>query len=252
MDQPTDIRYRLLMPGMKEILLRPNFGIKTQANFGDGYFVSANSGVMPVHMAQLAAEPYLDPSAPTNELDVNIRPQLPMRNINTLEFGYQSPEKDWDTWVSASYEQPFQFENKSTWLNPVITPSTVISAGTSMELTKRLRFNGSVLVIREQAFQKSGSLPDVDVGLPSRFPLKQAIQVGADYRFNELWEGNGSWIQDTVNQNHFVTCEVQRYFRSSRLTIGGGIDWILADNTKGWVGSYYGNDRLRGWLRYAF
>jgi hypothetical protein len=37
-----------------------------------------------------------------------------------------------------------------------------------------------------------------------------------------------------------------------RLTVGGGVDLMMAPNNKGWVGQFYGDDRLRGWIKYAF
>ena len=248
----TTIKYSLLMPEMKDILLRPNFALKARYETETGFFASLNSGVLPVNMVQMAAEPFLNTQGTSGELDVNIRPQFPMRNINTLELGYDSPYKDWNLWLSASYEQPFQFENQANWLNPIITPSSIISAGTSTQLTQNFRFDGSVIFIHEQPFNRSSTLPDVNVDLPSRFPLKQGIQVGGNWRFSDVTEGNLSWIQDLIQQNHLASMDLEHYIPSSHLTVGMGMDLILASSTQGWVGHYDGDDRLRGWLKYAF
>jgi len=248
----TPVNYSLLMPPLEEILLRPNFALRARVDFDGGAFVSLNSGVLPVHMVQMAAEPFLSTSGATSRLDVNIRPQFPMRNINTLEFGFDSPSKDWNLWLSGSYEQPFQFQNGETWLNPIITPSTIVSAGTSIDLTSNFRFNGSLLIINEQPFARSSRVPDVNVQLPSRFPLKQGIQVGGNWRFSDINEGNLSWIQDLIQQNHLISMDVSHWIRSAGISVGAGMDVILANTTQGWVGNYYGDDRLRGWLKYAF
>jgi hypothetical protein len=175
-----------------------------------------------------------------------------MRNINTLELGFDSPSRDWTIWLSGSYEQPFQFENDETWLNPIITPSTIVSAGTSIDLTGNFRFNGSLLFINEQSYPRSSRLPDVNVQLPSRFPLKQGIQVGGNWRFSDVNQGTLNWVQDLIQQNHLISLEVAHWIRSARISVGAGMDVILANSTQGWVGNYYGDDRLRGWLRYAF
>jgi len=252
MGAPTKIHYSLLMPPINQILFRPNFALKARYDFESGAFVSLNSGVLPVHMVQLAAEPYLETSGSSGRLDVNIRPQFPMRNINTLEVGFDSPSKEWDLWLSGSYEQPFNFQNGATWLNPIITPSAIVSAGTRVEMTSNFRFEGSVLIINEQPFTRSSRVPDVSVQLPSRFPLKQGIQVGGNWRFSDVTEGNVNWIQDLIQQNHLVSLDVSHWIRSARLSVGAGMDVILANSTRGWVGNYYGDDRLRGWLKYAF
>ncbi|MBU6154851.1 MAG: hypothetical protein KGP28_11160 [Bdellovibrionales bacterium] len=248
----TRVNYSLLMPSIQQILLRPNFALKARYEFDGGAFFSLNSGVLPVHMVQMAAEPFLATSGPSGRLDVNIRPQFPMRNINTIELGYDSPTKDWNLWLSGSYEQPFRFQNGETWLNPIITPSTILSAGTSVDLTSNFRFNGSLLIINEQPFSRSSRVPDVNVQLPSRFPLKQGIQVGGNWKFSDINEGNINWVQDLIQQNHLISMDVSHWIRSARISIGAGMDVILANSTQGWVGNYYGDDRLRGWLKYAF
>lgn len=247
----TKIDYALMMPTMKEILLRPNFALRARYDFDNGMWFSVNTGVLPIHMVQMAAEPFLD-SATTGQLQVNIRPQLPMRNINTAEIGFDDPEKEWNVWLSASYEQPFRFENKSTWLNPIITPTSVFSAGTRIQLTSNFWFTGSALFINEQPFTSASSLSDVKVNLPTRFPMKQAFKVGGNWRFNDYTQSNFSWIQDLVDQNHMISFDVQHQIRQMPITVGAGTDVIIANTAQGGVGQYYGDDRLRGWMKYAF
>jgi hypothetical protein len=55
-----------------------------------------------------------------------------------------------------------------------------------------------------------------------------------------------------VQTSHFASFDVQHKIRSLKLSIGGGLDLMMAKDTKGWVGQYYGDDRVRGWLKYAF
>lgn len=248
---PTTIEYSLIMPSMQELLLRPNFALRARYDFDNGMWFSLNSGVLPIHMVQMAAEPYLD-TATTGQLQVNIRPQFPMRNINTAEIGFDSPDQDWNAWISASYEQPFRFENQSNWLNPIITPTSVFSGGTKIQLTSNFWFDGSALFIHEQAFKSSGTLTDVKVNLPTRFPMKQAFKVGGNWKFNDYTQSNLSWYQDLIDQNHLISVDVQHRLHHLPVTIGAGTDIIVAKTAQGGVGQYYGDDRLRGWLKYAF
>jgi hypothetical protein len=251
MGQPTKVNYTLQTPPLQDILLRPNVAVKGMYEFDGGYWVSASAGVLPVHIIQMAAEPYLD-SANTGDLKVNIRPQFPLRNIYTAETGYEAPNKDWALWFSTSYEQPFQFQNQSNWLNPIITPTSIVSAGSSIQVTSNFRFEGSALFIHEQPFNRSSTLPDVNVELPSRFPLKQGFKVGGNWRFNDQTQSNVSWTQDLLEQNHFVSADIQHYVRSVNVIVGGGADLFFNNSTKGWVGQYYGDDRVRGWVKYVF
>jgi hypothetical protein len=247
----TNVGYSLIMPDMQSILLRPNFALRARYDFDNGLWFSLNSGVLPIHMVQMAAEPYLD-SATTGQLQVNIRPQFPMRNINTAEIGFDSPDGDWNLWVSGSYEQPFRFENQSNWLNPIITPTTLFSGGTRIQLTSNFWFEGSALFVSEQAFKSTSTLSDVKVNLPTRFPMKQAFKVGSKWVFNDYTQSNFSWFQDLVDQNHLVSIEMQHRLRHLPITLGAGTDIIFANTAQGGVGQYYGDDRLRGWLKYAF
>jgi hypothetical protein len=59
-------------------------------------------------------------------------------------------------------------------------------------------------------------------------------------------------IHDLLNGNHFASVGLQHTIPDPRLTLGVGMDLILAQNTQGWIGHYYGDDRIRGWLKYAF
>ena len=251
MNADTHVNYSLMMPTMQDILLRPNFALRARSELESGLWCSLNSGVLPIHMVQMAAEPFLD-SATTGQLQVNILPQLPMRNINTIEVGFDNPAKDWNVWLSGSYEQPFNFQNKSTWLNPIITPTSVFSAGTRIQLTSNFWFNGSALFIHEQPFTSASSLSDVKVNLPTRFPIKQAFKVGGNWRFNDYTQSNISWIQDLVEQNHIVSLDIQHQVHHMPITVGAGTDIIIANTAQGGVGQYYGDDRLRGWFKYAF
>ncbi len=248
----TTIRYSLMMPSITQILLRPNFALKARYESEQGFFVSANTGVLPVHMVQMAAEPFVSTSGSSGLLEVNIRPQLPMRNINTLEAGYQDPKGRFNAWVSGSYEQPFRFENQATWLNPIITPSTVLSAGAKAQIRSNINIEGSVLVVNEEPFVRSSNLPNVNVDLPSRFPLKQGIQLGGNWQVSDHTGTDAAWIHDLMNGNHFASLGLQHTIPDPRLTLGVGMDLILAQNTQGWIGNYYGDDRIRGWLKYAF
>jgi|GEM_PF-1176989 len=246
----TKIHYSLMTPPMNEILFRPNFALKALYRFDSGAWLSAGLGVLPVHIIQMAAEPYLD-SSTTGDLNVNVRPQFPLRNIYTAEAGYE-PGKDWNLWLSMSYEQPFQFENESTWLNPIITPTSIVSAGTSVQVTSNFRFVGSALFIHEQPFVSSSTLKGVDVALPTRFPVKQGFKIGGDWRFDDQTQSRFSWTQDLIEQNHFVSLDLQHAIRKANLVVGGGADLFFNNTTHGWVGQYYGDDRLRGWLKYVF
>lgn len=247
----TNIQYSLLMPTMQDILLRPNFALRARYDFDNGLWFSLNSGVLPIHMVQMAAEPYLD-TATTGQLQVNIRPQLPMRNINTAEVGFANATNDWSAWLSASYEQPFHFQNSSTWLNPLINPTSVFSAGTNVQLTSNFWFNGSALFIHEQPYTSVSPLADVKVNLPTRFPLKQAFKVGGNWKFSDETQSTFSWIQDLIDQNHLVSVDLNHRIRKTAFSVGAGTDIIISKTAQGGVGQYYGDDRLRGWLKYAF
>jgi hypothetical protein len=248
----TPIRYSLVMPAITEVLFRPNFALKARYQSDNGFFVAGNSGVLPVHMVQMAAEPFVNTSGSSGTLEVNIRPQFPMRNINTLEAGYESPDGRLDAWVSGSVERPFRFQNRDTWLNPIITPSTILSAGVQSRINQDLVIHSSVLTVKEEAFNRSSKLPDVNVDLPSRFPLKQGIQLGGRLRVSDRSEGNADWIHDLLDGHHFASLAFQHTIPNPGLILGVGMDLVLANDTRGWIGHYAGDDRIRGWLKYAF
>ena len=248
--KPTALHYSLITPPMKEILIRPNFALHGKYSFDSGFWISANGGVLPVNMVQVSAEPFLTASVDGDAL-VNIHPQFPMRNIYTAEAGFQNHV--FGLWTSLSYERPFHFTTDPFWVNPTVTPSSILSAGTDVKLSRKFSMNGAALMIQEQATQvNSNVLSQINVPLPTRFPLKQGLKVGGNWKFSDMTESNLTWIRDLINQNHFVSLDVEHSMRKSKVSVGAGADVILAESSKGWVGQYYGDDRLRGWLKYAF
>ena len=250
LNQKTDVHYSLLTPPLQDILLRPNFALRGRYDFDSGFWASVNSGVLPVNMVQLAAEPYLNASpgaANSGALQVNIRPQFPMRNINTAELGYTATE--FDLWASGSYEQPFHFENQPTWLNPILTSSSIFSVGGNVKLSRTFSLAGAGIYIHEQPLARASNLPTVDVQLPTRFPLKRGIKLSGNWKVSELTESNISFIQDLQEHNQFFSLTAEHLIYKAVLTLGAGTDLLFASSNKGWVGQYYAADRLRGWLR---
>jgi hypothetical protein len=245
----TNLNYSLLTPPLNTILFRPNFVMKVKYKFGGGFWASANTGVLPVNQVQLAAEAYLDPSS-GGDVQVNVRPQFPLRNISTAEIGLH--EENLDLFASASYEQPFKFENQAVWINPVITPSSIFSVGGDVKINRTLSLNAGFLYIHEQPFHSNSTLSGVDVALPSRFPLKEGLKLGTEWKVSESTESNLMWVLDLPHGSHFITFNGEHNLRKLHLTVGAGADLLITDNTQGFVGQYYGDDRIRGWLKYAF
>ena len=248
----TNLQYTLATPSIQSILLRPNAALRIKGKLDNGLWSSVNAGVMPVNITEMAAEYYADSSSANVPAQVIIRPEFPMRTIYTGELGYDSPTHDWNLWLSGSHEEPFNFQNQITWLNPVITPATVLSSGAGVQLTPKFWFNGGVIFIHEDSYITAANAPNVSVSLPSRFPLKQGVKVGGTWRLGDNDQSNLTWIQDLINQNHFISADYQHRIRSSNLLIGVGADVMIAESATGWVGQYYGDDRVRGWLKYAF
>jgi hypothetical protein len=175
-----------------------------------------------------------------------------MRNLNTIETGYDAPDQTFELWASGSYEQPFQFENQKTWLNPIITPASVVSAGTRVKMTSNFWFTGSALFVNEEPFKVSSDLPSVTIDLPSRFPIKQGVSMGGELHFTERTRSDMKWTQDLRQQNHMASFTVRHWIPQSQLEIGAGADLVVSDTTKGWIGQYRGDDRIRGWMKYVF
>lgn len=250
LEEPAQVQYSLMMPNLQQLIMRPNFALKAKYKFQSGAWLSANTAILPVHMVQLAAEPYMDSSR--GLLQVNIRPQLPMRNLNTVEAGFNGSQNDWKLWFSASYEQPFRFENNPFWLNPIITPAVIASSGVQVEITSNFWVHGNFLYIKEEPFLRASSLPDVNVSLPSRFPLKQGILMGGDWNISDRVLLKANWIQDLIEKSHFVGTDLTYTIPHSGVALGGGADFVISQTNTGWVGQYYGQDRVRGWFKYVF
>ncbi len=245
----TQMRYKLINPALKDILLRPNAAARMEYRDDSGFWGSASVGVLPVHMPQLAAEPFLNSSA---EVQVNIRTQFPLRNLSTFEVGYKDDKDLWGIWISGSRERPFRFTNDPAWINPVLNPSEIYSGGIHTLITHSVRLSGALLYVNERSTAQSSALPNVNVDLPSRFPIKRAFQAKLEYAPTWRTEGSLSWMRDVLQKNNLVSLNVSHRVPKSAITFGGGVDITIVNTTKDFIGQYFADDRLRGWLRYAF
>jgi hypothetical protein len=251
-NQDTPIRYTLQTPPLDQILFRLNGAAKLTYEDSTGFWGSLGGGILPVHMVGFSAETALNTSSTNGEVDVIIHPQFPLRSIYTLEGGFANPDKSWDVWGSASYEHPFNFDNNPLWLNSVLTPARIISVGTNVKLTSNFWFNGSALFVHEDAVPASTSNLKFDVNLPSRFPLKQGIKLGGTWKHSLETESHFAWTQDLIVRSHLISADVEHAFKRYGILVGVGADVLVDNTTKGWLGQYYGDDRVRGWFKYAF
>lgn len=248
----TKIQYALDLPPLQQILLRPNFAVQGRFQSDSGAYLTLNAGILPVNSTPLAAEPYISAGGASGTLKVDIHPEFPMRSIASIESGIAPKNGSFEAWASISHERPFHFDNRDTWLNPVIAPASIASIGGSLKASRALTLDAAILVVNEDSVTRSSQLPDINVQLPSRFPIKRALRAGLKWKITDDWTSNADWTDDLGRKNHLASFDLSRVFRDSRLTLGAGMDLVMAGSTEGWIGQFYGNDRVRGWLKYAF
>jgi hypothetical protein len=259
MNQPVPIHYSIQYPPLSELLVRPGAGMQVRYGGRTGAWGSLSYGVMPMHEVQMAIEPHMNPQA--YAVDAIVHPITMFHHLVSFENGFRGER--WSLWSSVTGENPIQKTIPADWQMDPTGPSLLTAVGGDIRLDKYFALSASYLRVDEDAQPAPpGAIP---LNLPSRFQYRRAVQ------FEGRWTGipqltlDGHWIYDIANQSGLVSLDVlfqPHVGRSSVLNamfggqgswaFGVGADLISSSTDTGYIGQYYGNDRVRGRISYAF
>lgn len=245
MKQEVDIRYSIVYPSIREVLLRPGAGLSLKYGQATGPWASASYAYKRVNPIDLGVQVGL------NSIDSVIDAQLSIREVYhhlaTAEAGWRSPR--FSLWLSGTAEKP-----NPRAVDPAISvqpvgPTVIAAGGIEGRPWGSLTVGASALNISEE-------LPATDPGaipikLPSRHLLRRAVRLGA------RWDGPSTlgyamaWTGDLGEKSHLVSLDLN-YAPSASWRVGVGTDFIATSTGKGWIGQFEGNDRVRGRVTYAF
>ncbi len=255
--QSVAINYNVKTPNYNEVIFRPNAAF--QAKFGreKGFWASAGYAYLPIHQIDLAIEASL--SIPSNTMNADIYPRFPMHHMITAESGFN--HRMWSLWTSVTGEQPTTVETKETWIANSTGPALISAAGGSLKWQEGLVVSGSYLFVLEQNRGLTGPsmAQNVNLTLPSRFPYRRAFEVGGNWDSGSPTMFGAKWTLDTENQSNLISADMlyrarwkKKFSRDEQWAFGLGADFISSVTSKGTIGQYNGDDRVRGTVTYVF
>jgi hypothetical protein len=245
-DQNLDIHYSIRMPPMRELLLHASAAAQLRYQGGHGTWLSLGCSTGPVGAADLTAQASL--VAATGEIEVQLRPRVLRHDVATVESGWRGERGS--VWVSGSREIPRQARNETGWTSAPAGPAWIAAAGGRADVGSGVAVSVAGLGIFEEAGRADGSSV-TELPLPTRYPLRKAARLGAD------WRGPGS-LQAAVTGTRDL--EHASLLASARLGFGLargwkmelGADLIFAGSGQGFIGEHRGGDRFLTGVRYGF
>jgi hypothetical protein len=247
MNQPVDIQYDLVYPDLASLIVVP--GVSLSVRHGDpsreGLWAQASAASVPMNQIDLLLEPELIASQLT--LNSTIHPRRIRHEMMALELGWNG---DWlRPWLSISGERPEVPAVEEGWVATAMGPALVSAAGVDFELPSGNRVGTQWINVQE-------SLPITSAGAmaavtPSRYPYRDALRFTAGWGGPSRFDYDLSWTYDIHQRSSLISADfgLQAFKRAH---FGFGADFFSASQGAGYIGQYYGNDRVRAKVTYAF
>jgi hypothetical protein len=248
MGQPVDIRYNLVYPEMLDLLVAPSAALSVRhGNPGqEGLWAQASVSSKAMNQIELMLEPEL--LASQLILNSRLHPKRVRHDVATLESGWNL---GWmHPWISLSAERPETLAVPEGWVASSMGPALITAAGVDFSFP-----TGNVLGAQWINVQESLPPPTGTGGMagvtPSRFQYTDAL------RFKASWDGPSrfdylfGWTYDLNWRSSLITADIG-FKAYRRLHLGLGADFFSAAQGDGFIGQYYGNDRVRAKVSYAF
>ncbi len=244
------IRYKIDMPSMGDILIRPEAAISTRYQPKQGAWGGLQYGYLPIHQVDMAVDAGVRPTARLVEVD--IYPRFPMHHLLTAETGYRADF--FQIWGSLSGERPEAPSNKANYIYNPMGPSLITSWGGSLSWQQGLTLHTSYLMVTEDK-PASTSTSSTSIDLPSRYAYTKAWNFGGSWQANSYLTYEANWTYDVEKVSSLFSTDIT--FRKplaamSSWAVGVGADLINTSSGEGWIGRFEGNDRIRGKITYAF
>ncbi len=245
MKQQVDIRYSIVYPSIREVLLRPGAGLSLKYGQAAGPWAGASYGYKRVNPIDLGVQVGL------NSIDSVIDAQLSMREIYhhllTVEAGWRS--RRFSLWLSGTAEKP-----NPRAVDPAISvqpvgPTVIAAGGIEGRPLGSLTLGASALNIAEE-LPKTDSAA-IPIKTPSRHLLRRAVRLGAHWDGPSALDYAMAWTGDLGEKSHLFSLDLN-YTPDTSWRVGVGTDFIATATGKGWIGQFEGNDRVRGRVTYAF
>jgi hypothetical protein len=259
MNQVIPINYSIQYPPLSQLLVRPGGGVQVRYGGSDGPWASGSYGLMPMHEVQMGIQAAYDPVQA--QVDAVVHPITLFHHLATFETGYRG--RAWSLWASVTGESPIQPQIPASWQLAPMGPALLSSAGGSMRLDEYFTFSTSLLKVNEDLPPLApGQIP---LNLPSRFQYTEAVQAEGKWTGIPQLTADLHYVYDLANLSTLLSFDLlyqPTVKRSSILrsmfggygawAFGVGTDIISTQTDTGYIGQYYGNDRIRGRISYAF
>ncbi len=251
LNQSVPIRYSLVMPGIRELVLHPS--AITQIRVGEeqnGPWSSLTAGVKPINSVDVSASAGLV-LQPTQFIDATLNPRVVNHRIATLEAGWKA--RSFEAWGSLTRELPMPDALPSGRSSSQLGAATLSSLGMGWRPVRPLQFEAGWLSVNEQASSSESSDGDVEIALPSRFRFKHSARAALHWEAHERLRYSTAFVRDFEGQGSWLSAEAQYLLPRSRWRLGVGADLFSVDQSStGLLGPYQGNDRFQGRLTYVF
>ncbi len=266
-DKPvqTPIRYRLNMPSMADLVLKPGAGVMTRVGGKKGAWGSASYAYKPMNQVLIGYTAKLDINSAA--ADANLYPRVAYHHVGALEAGFAGQRIG--AWVSVLGERPIRDQTPDAWTTQEVSPSIAVSSTVDVDVFGKGASATKVDV--SYLRQWGGVAPDAGPyssgvnTFDSRYPYSDAISVGLKTPLHGVF---GDWarklvassrmLYDVRTEGTIVSTEVKFRHKES-WTLGLGAD-ILTAGVEGprdgsapdFITRFRANDRIHGGVSYAF
>jgi hypothetical protein len=247
MNQAVDIRYSLQYPSMSDLLFMP--GAALSVRHGDpsrtGVWAQAMIASLPVNQVDIALQAEL--MASTLTLNSTLHPRRLRHDIASLEFGWNG--EIIKPWISVTGERPEGAAVPEGWITSPVGPTLISAGGVEFALPTGNNLGVQLISARQSLPESNGAA--LSGASPPRFQWQDAVRFSAGWDGPSRYDYDFVWNYDITNQSSLITADFGLQ-AMRRLHLGVGADFFTSPTRQGFLGQFYGNDRVRARVTYAF
>ena len=247
MNQAVDIKYQLKYPSMSDLLFMPGGALSVRHGdpSGTGLWAQAMVASLPMNQVDLVLQAEL--MASTLTLNSTLHPRRLRHDLASLEFGWNGEVVR--PWISITGERPEVLGVPEGWIASPMGPTLVSSGGVEFLFPTGNSLGMQVIDVREVLPVTGGTA--LAGASPPRIQWQDALRLTAGWDGPSRYDYDFVWTYDITNQSSLITADfgIQAM---RRLHLGVGADFFTSPTREGFLGQYYGNDRVRARVTYAF
>ncbi len=249
LDKNTEIKYRLDVPPLGQMISKPNAGALVRVGEEQGFWGRAAYAYKPINQILLSYDAVFQLEDNKQYVAATIHPVIVYHHVAAIDFGYE--REQWGAWIGGVMDRPREedqrFPERRTYQRFGNAWAASAGARYGVGFVSYLHQNGGNLSDGGYFASGVGSL------FEERYPFQDAFRIGMNLPLTARTELQSHFTYDFGHEGAIWSTMLQVRPAPHWAIVGGG-DWIGARRAdqNHFFSRYQANSSLHGGVNYVF